>query len=67
MVGRRLLQPLVVPSKPWSRAHSGDGGETYLFKSWTMEELLSFPVPPTELPKWRGRKPRWLLEAERAA
>ena len=33
---------------------------------WSMEELLSFPVPPAELPRWRGRKPRWLLEAERA-
>jgi hypothetical protein len=26
--------------------------------------LLTFPVPPAELPRWRGRKPRWLLEAE---
>lgn len=34
---------------------------------WSMEELLSFPVPPVELPRWRGRKPQWLLEAERAA
>ncbi len=34
---------------------------------WTMEELLAFPVPPAELPRWRGRKPRWLLEIERAA
>ena len=34
---------------------------------WTMEELLTFPTPPAELPRWRGRKPRWLLEAERAA
>ncbi len=34
---------------------------------WSMEELLIFPTPPAELPKWRGRKPRWLLEAERAA
>jgi hypothetical protein len=33
---------------------------------WTMEELLTFAVPPAELPTWRGRKPRWLLEAERA-
>jgi hypothetical protein len=31
---------------------------------WSMEELLSFPVPPAELPRWRGRKPQWLLEAE---
>jgi hypothetical protein len=34
---------------------------------WSVEELLSYPVPPAELPRWRGRKPRWLLEAERAA
>lgn len=34
---------------------------------WSMEELLTYPVPPTELPRWRGRKPRWLLEAENAA
>jgi hypothetical protein len=34
---------------------------------WSMEELLAFPVPPAELPRWRGRKPKWLLEAERAA
>lgn len=33
---------------------------------WSMEELLAFTVPPAELPRWRGRKPRWLLEAERA-
>jgi hypothetical protein len=34
---------------------------------WSMEEMLSFPVPPAEMPRWRGRKPRWLLEAENAA
>ena len=34
---------------------------------WSMEELLSFPVPPADLPRWRGRKPQWLLKAERAA
>ncbi|MDP9380493.1 MAG: hypothetical protein M3Q29_10170 [Chloroflexota bacterium] len=34
---------------------------------WTMEELLAFPVVSAELPTWRGRKPGWLLEAERAA
>ncbi len=33
---------------------------------WSMEELLTFAVPPAELPRWRGRKPRWLLEVERA-
>lgn len=34
---------------------------------WSVEELLTFPVPPAELPRWRGRKPKWLLEAENAA
>jgi hypothetical protein len=34
---------------------------------WSMEELLMFAAPPAELPRWRGRKPRWLLEVERAA
>lgn len=34
---------------------------------WSMEELLTFAVPPTEVPRWRGRKPKWLLEAEDAA
>jgi hypothetical protein len=34
---------------------------------WSLEELLAFALPPSEIPKWRGRKPRWLLEAERAA
>lgn len=34
---------------------------------WSMEELLSYAVPSVELPKWRGRKPRWLVEIENAA
>jgi transposase-like protein len=34
---------------------------------WSMEELLTFAVPPAEVPRWRGRKPKWLLEAEDAA
>lgn len=34
---------------------------------FSMEELLIYPVPPTELPKWRGRKPKWLLEIENVA
>ena len=33
---------------------------------WTVEELLAFSVPPVELPRRRGRKPKWLLEVERA-
>jgi hypothetical protein len=36
-------------------------------RRFSMEEMLSYPVPPAELPRWRGRKPKWLLEAERAA
>lgn len=34
---------------------------------WSVEELLSFCVPPAEVPKWRGRRPRWLVEAACAA
>jgi hypothetical protein len=34
---------------------------------WLMEELLTFAMPPAELPRWRGRNPKWLLEAEDAA
>jgi len=34
---------------------------------WSIEELMAFAVPPAELPRWRGRKPRWLLEAEHTA
>jgi hypothetical protein len=34
---------------------------------WSMEELLSYAVPSAELPKWRGRKPKWLVEIENAA
>ena len=34
---------------------------------WSVEELLSFPVPPAQRPKWRGRRPKWLVEAACAA
>jgi hypothetical protein len=34
---------------------------------WSFYELLSFVVPPSELPKRRGRRPKWLLEAAHAA
>jgi hypothetical protein len=34
---------------------------------WSVEELLSLCVPPAERPKWRGRRPKWLSEAARAA
>ena len=34
---------------------------------WTIEELLGFVVPPAEIPKRRGRRPKWLVEAARAA
>ncbi len=30
---------------------------------WEMEELMSYVVPPAELPKRRGRPPRWLPQA----
>ena len=34
---------------------------------WSIEELLSFRVPPAEIPKRRGRRPNWLVEAACAA
>ena len=34
---------------------------------WSVEELLRFPVPPAELPRWRGRKPKWLRRPSDAA
>jgi transposase-like protein len=34
---------------------------------WSVEELLSFCVPPAEIPKWRGKRPKWLVESARAA
>lgn len=34
---------------------------------WSVEELLSFCVPPAEILEWRGRQPKWLVEAARAA
>jgi hypothetical protein len=34
---------------------------------WTLEELMSFVVVPARIPKRRGRRPKWLLEAVRAA
>jgi hypothetical protein len=34
---------------------------------WSVEELLSFCVPPAQIPKWRTRRPKWLVEAARAA
>jgi len=34
---------------------------------WSLYELLSFAVPPATVPKRRGRRPRWLLEAAHAA
>ena len=36
-------------------------------RCWSMHELLSFAVPPAEIPKRRGRRPKWLVEAARAA
>lgn len=34
---------------------------------WTMEELMGFVVVPEEIPKRRGRRPKWLVEAAVAA
>lgn len=34
---------------------------------WTLEELMSFVVQPAEVPKRRGRRPKWLVEAAHAA
>jgi hypothetical protein len=34
---------------------------------WSLYELLSLAVPPATVPKRRGRRPRWLLEAAHAA
>ncbi len=34
---------------------------------WSVEELLSFHVPPAEIPRWRGRRPRWLVQSACAA
>ena len=35
-------------------------------RRWSLHELLTFPVPGVA-PKRRGRRPRWLLDATRAA
>jgi hypothetical protein len=34
---------------------------------WTMEELMSFVVVPARMPKRRGRRPKWLLQAAAVA
>jgi hypothetical protein len=36
-------------------------------RCWSIHELLSFAVPPAEIPKRRGRRPKWLVEAACAA
>jgi hypothetical protein len=56
----------------WVHSSLGEGRTPAMAASltehrWSMEELLTFPTPPAKLPRWRGRKPRWLLEAEDAA
>lgn len=47
-------------------AHTGNGSGNHGPSLVAGGVLLIFPVPPAELPRWRGRKPRWLLEAERS-
>jgi hypothetical protein len=47
--------------------HPGDGGGPKRSPFWSIGELMSFSVPPAEIPKWRGRRPRWLVEAACAA
>jgi len=34
---------------------------------WSLYELLVFAVPPATVPKRRGRRPKWLMEAACAA
>jgi hypothetical protein len=36
-------------------------------RRWTMEELMGFVVVPEEMPKRRGRRPKWLVQAAVAA
>jgi hypothetical protein len=49
------------------RTNSRSSGGAHLFKGWSLYELLSFAVPPASVPKRRGRRPKWLLEAAHAA
>ena len=36
-------------------------------RRWTMEELMGFVVVPEEMPKRRGRRPKWLVQVAVAA
>ena len=58
--------------------HGGGGGGKWIERTparaagltdhrWTLEELMSYLVPPAQIPKGRGRRPKWLVEAARAA
>lgn len=49
------------------RTNSRSSGGAHLFKGCSLYELLSFAVPPASVPKRRGRRPKWLLEAAHAA
>ena len=65
--GRQLLQAAMEAALSLGEERTPAMAAGLTNHRWTMEELLTFPTPPAELPRWRGRKPRWLLEAERAA
>lgn len=58
--------------------HGGGGGNKWIERTpaqaagltshrWTLEKLMSYLVPPAQIPKRRGRRPKWLVEAARAA
>lgn len=56
----------VAPERRWhERTPAQAAGLTE--HHWSLHELLSFVVPPAALPKRRGRRPKWLVEAAHAA
>jgi hypothetical protein len=67
VAGGQLLQVLVGASLSWRGAHPGNGSRAYRSSLVDGGVVDAFAVPPAEVPRWRGRKPKWLLEAEDAA
>lgn len=62
----RLVESGANPERRWiERTPAQAAGLTD--HSWSLYELLSLAVPPATVPKRRGRRPRWLLEAAHAA